>query len=187
MTIAKISLYCILNKQKYNMNSFYCILKEIQTFKAYSTESYKYCIIIAGSNIKISKTHSLLNKLLSYPSLPFSLVTATCASFTFLNSRVFSVLGQSTSQILNVTNDHSCRIQFRFFSGLKMVFSKLSQLDMTACIKNCVCNNFNLRYFMSSIIESLYKSFSFIDQGVIQKKHGRIGFSKGKKTNFKSM
>ena len=29
-------------------------------------------------------------------SLPFSLFTATCVSFTFLSSRVFSVLGQST-------------------------------------------------------------------------------------------
>ena len=28
-------------------------LKETQTFKAYKTESYKYCIIIAGSNTKM--------------------------------------------------------------------------------------------------------------------------------------
>ena len=52
-------------------------------------------------------------------------------------------------------------------SGLKMVFSKLSQLDITACIKNCVYNNFNLCcYFMSSIIERLYKSISFINSSV---------------------
>ena len=44
------------------------------------------------------------------------------------------------------------------FSGLKMIFSKFSQLDITASFKNCVYNNFNLRcYFMSSIIERLYK------------------------------
>ena len=53
------------------------------------------------------------------------------------------------------------------FSGLKVVFSTLSQLDITACIKNCAYNNFNLRcYFMSSIIERLYRSFSFINSSV---------------------
>ena len=31
-------------------------------------------------------------------SLPFSLFTATCASFAFLSGRVFSVLGHSTPQ-----------------------------------------------------------------------------------------
>ena len=39
-----------------------------------------------------------------------------------------------------------------------MIFSKFNQLDITAGLKNCVYNNFNLRYFMSSIIERLYKS-----------------------------
>ena len=29
------------------------LLKETQTFKTYWTESYKYCIIIAGNNTKI--------------------------------------------------------------------------------------------------------------------------------------
>ena len=37
-------------------------LKETQTFKTYLTESYKYCIIVAGKT-KISKTHGLLNKI----------------------------------------------------------------------------------------------------------------------------
>ena len=40
------------------------VLKETQTLEAYEIESYKYCIIITGSNIKISKTHRLLNKIL---------------------------------------------------------------------------------------------------------------------------
>ena len=45
----------------------------------------------------------------------------------------------------------------------------LSQLDITACIKNRVYNNFNLRcYFTSSIIERLYRSFSFISSVQIQ-------------------
>ena len=38
-------------------------LKETQTFKAYYTESYKYCFIIAVSNTKILKTYSLLKKI----------------------------------------------------------------------------------------------------------------------------
>ena len=34
--------------------------------------------------------------------------------------------------------------------------TEFSQLDMTACIKSCVYNNFNFRcYFMSWIIERL--------------------------------
>ena len=42
------------------------------------------------------------------------------------------------------------------FSGLKMIFSKFSQLDITVYIKNFVYNKFNLHcYFMSSIIERL--------------------------------
>ena len=69
-------------------------LKEIQTFKAYKTESYKYCIIITVSN---TKTYSLLNEIL-------------------------------LSNVRNVTSDHS-----------------------NHCIKNHVYNNFNLRYFVSSI------------------------------------
>ena len=37
------------------------MLKETQTFKAYWIVSYKYCIIITGTNTKISKTDRLLN------------------------------------------------------------------------------------------------------------------------------
>ena len=47
-------------------------------------------------------------------SLPFSLLTVTCAFFAFLNGRIFSVFGHSTPQNLNVTGDHSWRIYFRF-------------------------------------------------------------------------
>ena len=44
------------------------------------------------------------------------------------------------------------------FSGLKTIFSKFSQSDIAACIKNCVYNNFNLHYLLSSIVENLFKS-----------------------------
>ena len=113
---------------------------------------------------QISRIHRLLNKIL------FSLCPSLCflrliLPASFLNGRVFSFLGHSTPRILNVTSDHSCRIWFLFFR-LKMIFSKSSQLDITACIKNCVYNNFNLCYFMSSIIKRLYKSFSFINSSV---------------------
>ena len=73
-------------------------LKETQTRKAYYTESYKYCIIIAGSKTNISKTHRLLNKMLLSLSLPFSLFTVACASFAFLSGRIFTVLGHSAPQ-----------------------------------------------------------------------------------------
>ena len=107
--------------------------KETQTFKAYYTESYKYCIIIAGSNTKILKTHGLLNKIL------FSLCPSLCLlrlmlPVAFLNRGVFHFC---TPRILNVTSDPFV-LYIVLFSGLKMVFSKLSQLDITACIKNCL-------------------------------------------------
>ena len=56
----------------------------------------------------------------------------------FSMADVFQVLYTVLSKILNVTSDHLC-----------------------CCIKNCVFDNFNLHYFVSSvIIESLHKYFS---------------------------
>ena len=70
-------------------------LKETQTFKAYYTESYKYCVIMTGSNTKVLKTHELLNKILF--SLSLSALFSVCLRFLRLPSgRVFSVLGHST-------------------------------------------------------------------------------------------
>ena len=120
---------------KCTMFSWTCLnllLKETHTFKAYYTESYKYWVIIAGNNIKISKTQELLNKIL------FSLCPSFCLlrlmfPVAFLNGRGFSFLKYSTPRILNVTSHNSCCI-----SGLKIIFSKFSQLDITACIKSCV-------------------------------------------------
>ena len=125
-------------------NLFYLSLKETQPFQAYSTESHKYCIIIAGGNTKISKTYSLLNKMLF--SL-FALLSVYCDMCFFRLSQgqlVFSSWTQHFAEflkILHVTSDHSCH-----------------------CIISRVYNNFNLNYFICtlciSIIESLYKSFS---------------------------
>ena len=82
-------------------------------------------------------------------SLPFSLFTATCASCRLPQRQSFFI---SWVQYSSNCKRHKWSFvpYIVLFSGLKMVFSKLSQLDITACIKNCVYNNFNLRcYFMS--------------------------------------
>ena len=78
------------------------VLKETQTIKVYWAKSYKYFIIIAGSNTEILKTHVLLNEIL------FSLCLSLC-----LLQRVLSV-ALLNGKILNITSDHSCRIYFRF-------------------------------------------------------------------------
>ena len=68
-------------------------------------------------------------------------------------------------RILNVTSDHSCRKMFRFLVW-KWFSPSYAWLDITTCIKNRVSNNSNLRCFMFSIIERLYKSFSVINSSV---------------------
>ena len=55
-------------------------------------------------------------------------------------------------EILNVTSDHSDRKYFCFLVQ--------KWLDITTCIKHRANSNFNLCFFMSSIIEGLNKSFS---------------------------
>ena len=99
-------------------------------------------------------------------SLPFSLFTATCASCGLPERESFFI--SWTQYSANFKRHKWSFVPYIIsFSGLKIVFSKLSQLDITACIKNCVYNNFNLRcYFMSSVIERLYRSFSFIKSSV---------------------
>ena len=54
-------------------------------------------------------------------SLLFSLLTVTCASFAFLNGRVFSVLGHSFER-----HKWSFMLYIVSFSALKISFSKLS-------------------------------------------------------------
>ena len=90
--------------------------------------------------------------------LPFSLFSVTCASWCLPHWQSFFI---SWTQYSTNFEHHkwSFVLNIVSFCGLKLVFSKLSLLDITACTKNCVYNNFNLCYFMSSIIEILYKSF----------------------------
>ena len=70
-------------------------------------------------------------------SLPFSLFTATCASYRLPQRQSFF-----TSWTQYSTNFKHCEWSFVLyvvsFSGFKMSFSKLSQLDITACIKNFI-------------------------------------------------
>ena len=86
-----------------------------------------------------------------YLSLLFPLLTATRASFAFLNRRVFSVLGHSFER-----HKKSFVLYIVSFSALKMAFSKLSQAEYHCLHKK--------PYFMSSITtKRLYKSYgSFI-------------------------
>ena len=88
-------------------------------------------------------------------SFPFSLFTATCASCRLPQRQNFFI---SWAKYFASFKRHkwSFVLYIVSFSGLKMIFTKFSQLDITACIKNCVYNNFNLHcYFMSWIIEHL--------------------------------
>ena len=76
-------------------------------------------------------------------SLPFSLFTATCAYCSLPQWQSFFV--SWTQYSANFKRHRWLFVLYIVsFSDLKMVFSKLSQLDITACIKNCVYNNFNL-------------------------------------------
>ena len=84
-----------------------------------------------------------------------SLLTATCTSFTFLNGRVFSVLGHSFER-----HKWSFMLYIVSFSALKMAFSKLS-LAKYRCWhkKSYIFNVFN--YYRTSLQISLfYKFFS---------------------------
>ena len=109
----------------------------IQIYHYYCRKQYK--------NIKNSQR--LLSKIFFSPCLSLCLLQLVLP-VTFLNGR-----------ILNVTSDHSCRIYFHFLfeNGFLQDCHYLHK-------KNCVYNNINLRYFMSSITtERLCKSFSFIN------------------------
>ena len=92
-------------------------------------------------------------------SFPFSLITATCRfvlPVAFLNSTAEFI--NFLSKVLLEFKRHkwSFVLYIVLFSGLKIIFIKFSQLDITACIKSCVYNNFSLCcYFTSSIIERL--------------------------------
>ena len=86
----------------------HCPKKPIPKAKL-GTKSKPWITPSLSNSIKFKNPSDLINKrkLQLHLSLPFSLLTATCDSFTFLNGRVISVLEHSTPQILNVTSDHS--------------------------------------------------------------------------------
>ena len=88
--------------------------------------------------------------------MPFSLFTATCTSCRLPQRQSFFI---SWTQYPAKRHKWSFVSYIASFSGLKMVFSKLSQLDMTVCIKTVYYADFNLRYFMSSVIKRLIQIF----------------------------
>ena len=70
-------------------------------------------------------------------SFPFSLFTATCASCRLPQRQNFFI--SWTKYFANFKRHKwSFMLYIVSFSGLKMIFTKFSQLDITACIKNCV-------------------------------------------------
>ena len=78
-------------------------------------------------------------------SFPFSLFTATCTSCHLPQRQNFFIFW--TKYFANFKRHRwSFILYIVSFLGLKMIFTKLSQLYITACIQNCVCNNFNLRF-----------------------------------------
>ena len=108
-------------------------LKKTQSFKAYQTEFFKYCIIVTGSNTKISKTqfieknvvisvcHFLFLLKLVLPS-PFS----TVEFFQFVETVLCGILKNS-----NATSDQSCRkYVFCFENGFLQV--KPSYISLVA-------------------------------------------------------
>ena len=88
-------------------------------------------------------------------SFPFSRFTATYATCRLPQRQNFFI--SWTKYFANFKRHKwSFVLYIVSFSGLKMIFTKFSQLDTSACIKNCFYNNFNSRcYFMSPIIERL--------------------------------
>ena len=90
---------------------------------------------------------------------PFSLFIATCASCHLPQQQNFFISWTKYDANFKC-HKWSFVLYIVLFFGLKMIFIKYSHLDITACIKNCVCNNFNLHcYFMSSITERLQISY----------------------------
>ena len=86
-------------------------------------------------------------------SLHFSLFTATFLSCGLPQQQSFFIPWTQYSVTFKC-HKWSFVLYIVSFSGLKMIFSKFSQLDITACIKSCVYDNFNLCCCsMSSIIE----------------------------------
>ena len=86
-------------------NNFCCVIKENPNFQGilkWIIQILHYYCRKQHKNIENSQIIEQ-NVLIS---LPFSLLTVTCTSFAFFNSRLFSVLGHSTLQILNVISDH---------------------------------------------------------------------------------
>ena len=108
-------------------------------------------------------------------------LAATCASFAFLNGRVFSVLRHSFERhkwpfVLYIVS----------FSALKMTFSKLSLVIYRCLHKNTIhilCLQLLQNVFTNlSLLYLLHKSFSSWIKAVL---HGKICMTQSPHTNLK--
>ena len=84
-------------------------------------------------------------------SFPFSLFTASCASCRLPQRQSFFI--SWTQYSTNFKRHKWSFVPYTVsFSDLKMVFSKLSQLDITTCVKNCVYTKASI-YVVISCLE----------------------------------
>ena len=91
-----------------------------------------------------------------YLSLLFSLLIATCASFAFLNGRIFSVLGHSFER-----HKSSFMLYIVSFSALKISFSKLS-LAKYDCLHKKTLHNSCLQLPQNIFTNLSFRNSSFI-------------------------
>ena len=127
------------------------ILSEKNIFKREPNFSRHIKLNPTNIALLLQRQHKVIeNRLLNKMLLSVSVLLSVYCDLRFLRLRQRQSFSSSCThysaklrRFLNSTSDHSCRIYFRF-------------LNITACIKNRVYNNFNLRYFMSS---NRYKSF----------------------------
>ena len=129
-------------------------LKETQTLKVVKLSPSNIALLLQQATQKYGKLKVYWTMLLSLLSLLFLCLLLLVLPAPFSTAEFFSSWRHSSAEslkILNVTSDHSCHKYFLFLVW--------KWLEITTCIKNRVYNNFNLCYFMSSIIESLNNFF----------------------------
>ena len=91
---------------------------------------------------------------------PFSLFIATCASCHLPQQQNFFISWTKYDANFKC-HKWSFVLYIVLFFGLKMIFIKYSNLDITACIKNCVCNNFKTSIYIVILclqLQNVYKS-----------------------------
>ena len=124
----------------------------------YKAESYKYCIIIAGRNTKISKTHRLLNRILFSLCLSLclmGLVLPVAEFFHFLDTVLREFY---TSQVIICT-------VYSFVFWFKNSFLQVKQARYhTACIKKLCDVMCDVIWLSPKALPSLHYFVSIVSQ-----------------------